>query len=306
MRKLSIVDRYRSTQVLDPVAPDMQTSPVESSLSAPRPAPAMPQRVSRRLRPHQFLSLILLSGTFLIIGGLGFQSYQSIRSIILDGLKEKAQLQIEKANSELDEWLVARLSELQAIANTPQVRSMDWSILESYLQLEKDRLPDYFLFSLVFPDGSFHTTLLGPQKGESNKSDREHFQRTMAGEAYVSDPLISRSAGVANTVIAVPIWSFPPLNRNVFSADQVEARSQNLAFLNYPATDPLTEPEVIGELGGLVQVDRVAEVIETIVAGEGSYAFVIDAEGIPITHPDPALLEEYAAKKSLRELLIWP
>ncbi len=281
--------------------------------SSPEPIPsdALPKtEKATRLRHHlgkqlgrskRLISFAVVGGALLVIGGFAFQSYRSLRSIILEGLQEKAQLQVEKANSEIDEWLAARLSEVQAIANTPQIRSLDWSIAEPYLQLENDRTPDYYMFILVFADGTYHTTLLGQEKANANLSDRDHFKRAMAGESHVNNPIISRSTGTVQVNVAVPIWSFPPFNRATMSEDRAATRARNLALFNYPSSDPFAKPEVIGEFSGLVPVDRVTEVVSEIVSGRGSYAFTIDAEGVPIAHPDPEILEEYAARKSLTE-----
>lgn len=259
------------------------------------------RQVTPRRRDNRVLPFIVIGGALAIIGGFTVKGYLSLRGLIVDGLQEEAQLQVEKANGEIDEWLSARLAEVQSIANTPQIRSMDWSVAEPYLQLEYDRTADYYMFIMVFPDGSYHTTLLGQEKASANLSDRDHFKRAMAGEAHVNDPIVSRSTGRVQVNVAVPVWAFPPFNRVTMTEDWSDTRMRNLALFNHYPSNPFDRPPVIGEFAGLVPVTRVTEVVSEIFGGEGSYAFAVDARGVPIAHPDPDIIEEYAAQKSLIE-----
>lgn len=167
------------------------------------------QNRDRQEQTHRSIRLVLISGTILAVGVTAYSSYQVVRRIILESLKSNAQLQVQKAGTEIDDWLATLLAQVETIANTTQVRSMNWAVAKPYLQLEQERLVDYYMFVLINPDGSYYTTLQGFAKGR-NLSDRRHFKRAMAGEIFVDNPVISRTTGKSQVNIAAPIWSVPP------------------------------------------------------------------------------------------------
>jgi len=89
------------------------------------------KRSSNRVKSYIGFGMAILG-----VGVLAVYSYGVVRNSIIDGLKWKAQLRVIEANKQIDEWLSGLKAEVQAIANTPQVRSMDWTIAEPYIQLE--------------------------------------------------------------------------------------------------------------------------------------------------------------------------
>jgi len=241
------------------------------------------------------LSLLLIAGSILGVGVTALTSYWFVRGLILDSLKEKALLRVQKSGEEIDTWLSGRLSEVRAMASTYDVRSMNWDIAGPYLQLEQDRLPDYWMFILVNADGNYYTTRVpGFAKDKSGKplnlKDREYFQTAMQGETQVSDMVISKTTGKRQINISVPIWSFPPANYETLPDDRLKLRQESLAFYNFP-TDPTAKPQVIGNLAGNIPVSHVTQVVSKTELGKGSYAFALDAKGVPIAHPEPRYLD---------------
>ncbi|GAB4216596.1 MAG: hypothetical protein OHK0012_19200 [Synechococcales cyanobacterium] len=233
------------------------------------------------------------------VAGLGvgaYYTYGVVRTAIVDGNKEQAQLGVTEANKQIDEWLSGLKAEVQAIASAPPVRSMDWAIAEPYVQLEQDRLSDYYMFILVYPDGTYYTTRGGQTKirGANGQfidlRDREHFKQAFAGNVYVSNPIVSRSTGTIQTNVAVPIWSVPPYNRGDLPQERAIIRQQSLEALGYPS-NPRATPTVIGEFSGLVPSDRAAEIVSRTFQGEGSFAFIVDSSGILIAKPNLNLVE---------------
>ncbi|WP_293302722.1 MULTISPECIES: ATP-binding protein [unclassified Microcoleus] len=210
----------------------------------------------RRQRRH-LLTLLILGSTALTISTTACISYFVVRGLILDNLKAIALLKLEKGSEEIDKWLSSRKAEIETIAYSPTVRTLNWKLVEPILQGETYRLKEYFVLSLVQADGSVQNTL----GTTTNSKDRKHFQKAMNGNVNVSDPLIGRSTKLSTIIIASPIWALPP-----------------------------TPNKVIGVLAGSIKVDRVASVANSLHHGSDSYAFVLNSEGVPIIHPNNKLI----------------
>jgi len=209
----------------------------------------------RRQRRH-LLTLLILGSTALTISATACVSYFFVRGLILDNLKEIALLKLEKGSDEIDRWLSSRQAEIETIAYSPTIRTLNWQLAEPSLQGEIYRLKEYFILSLIQPDGEFQNTL----GDRTNVKDRQYFKTAMAGKVNVSDPLISRTTKVPSITIAAPILALPP-----------------------------TPNQVIGVLSGSIKLDRVTNVANSLSYGSESYAFALNSKGVPIVHPNSNL-----------------
>jgi two-component system, NtrC family, sensor kinase len=210
-------------------------------------------------QPQNRVVPLVIIGTTLAVSTTALISYQVGRRLILNNLKQHAFLHAQLGSKEIDDWLATRKAEVETLANTPTVRSMQWSAIEAYLQSELKRLTDFYHFSLIYPDGSYYTTRIG--RANANLKDRKHVQTALAGTAYVADPLISRSIGVVIVPIAAPIWSDSPGTR-----------------------------QPIGVMNGNIKLNRLAKVVRELKYGPGSYAFALNSEGKPIVHPNLSVI----------------
>ncbi|MFP4575190.1 MAG: response regulator [Coleofasciculus sp.] len=204
-------------------------------------------------RPRHFLVWVVVGLTTVAIGAVATVSYFGVRQLILENIKQNALNSVQAEASEIDRWLATRKAEVETIASTPILRSMDWSQIKPYLQREVQRSRDFTSFSLIRADGTFQSS----NEGEGNVQDRQHFQQAMAGQVYVSDPLISRATELPIIIIAAPIQAMPP-----------------------------QPPRPIGTTVGAIEMERVAEVVEKISYGKDSYAFALNSKGVPIVYPD--------------------
>lgn len=235
-------------------------------------------------QPRSILSVLLITSSVLAVGLVAVVSYSFVRNLILNTLKSNALLKVEKAGQEIDTWVNSRISEVQTLASSYEVRSMKWSMAEPFLQLEQDRLRNYYMFILVNPDGSYYTTRAGFAKGK-NLRDRQYFQFAMQGKTQASDMIISKTTGKRQINISAPIWSFPPATYDQLPGDRVAKRRESLAFYNLPA-GVTEQPKVVGNLAGNIPVSQVTKVVSKTHLGENSYAFALDSQGVPIAHPD--------------------
>lgn len=204
---------------------------------------------------------------FLIIGGITLTvsitavfSYQIVRSIILNKLKTNALLTIKQESQNIDHWLATSKTKLKTIAHTSSIRSMNWPVINPYLQLELKRIKDFYGFALAEIDGSYYTTKFGT-RSNSNIKDRPHFQKAMAGETYVSDPSVSRNVDMTLVTIATPI--FP---------------------------EGLLNGKPVGVLISAISINKFIQIISILKYTESSYAFALNSKGVPIVHPDPNLM----------------
>ncbi|MEG4505920.1 cache domain-containing protein [Microcoleus sp. F6_B4] len=206
-----------------------------------------------------------MGGTILAASITGCISYQSVRRLIITKSEQNALLEFRERANKIDRWLGTRKAEIEILANTTPVRSMNWLVAQPYLKSEVIRLKEFQHFALIAPDGSYFTTKVG--RALINVSDRQHFKKAMAGEVYVSDPTISRTLKRQSIVpISAPVWS----------------NSANSIYK--------TSEKPIGVMNGVISLDRIAQVVGKLEYGAGTYAFVLNSQGVPIVHPDARLM----------------
>ncbi|MEH1942708.1 MAG: ATP-binding protein [Nostoc sp.] len=213
--------------------------------------------------------LILLSIVVILsisISATAITSYKIVKGLLLDILKEQVLLKTHQGKDDIDNWLAIRKTEIKTLANTVVVRSLDWTVMEPYLQSELKRLQTFLLMALATSDSA----LINTHGDHLNVKDREFFQRSMTGETIATDPIIGRTTKQLQIQISSPI----PAERG-------------------------TKPA--GVLMGGIPINRVFEVISNLHQGKGSYAFALNSQGIPIAHPNTELIgtPEKAAKSFL-------
>jgi two-component system NtrC family sensor kinase len=89
----------------------------------------------RRHRRH-LLTLLILGSIALISSSTACMSYFVVRGLILDNLKQIALLKLEKGTDEIDNWLSSRKAEIETIAYSSTIRTLDWTSIEPILQEE--------------------------------------------------------------------------------------------------------------------------------------------------------------------------
>jgi|GEM_PF-1305609 len=228
-------------------------------------------------QPRRLIPYLLIGSSIFAVGAISITSYQFLRNLILESLKSNAQLQVQIAVAKVDDWLSTWKAEVETIANTPEVRSMKWAIAKPYLQLEQKRLAD-FSFAMANLDGSFYAVT--PVKNQKNLSDRRYFQRAIAGEVFVDNPLISRTTGELGVNVTAPIFSIPAVYRSQLSAESAAIQTCNGEELKL-TNDLQAKPKPVGVLVGSIFIDRISAVLDSI-DKNGSYAFALDSQGKPI------------------------
>ncbi|WP_348228015.1 sensor histidine kinase [Trichocoleus desertorum] len=208
-------------------------------------------------KPQRYLMNLVIGGTTLIVSLGAYYSYQLVRHVMLESLQQNAFLEVEQGVDEIDRWLATLKVHIETLANTTVVKSMDWAIAEPYLKTEVLRFNDVYAIAIAKADGQ--RQVIGGKP--ANVKDREYFQKAMAGQTNVSDPLISRAAKIPTISVATPIRR---------------------------GLDTTSPP--IGEIHNLVRLDRIAYVVDSLNYGDDSYAFALDSKGQVIAHPNSELM----------------
>ena len=213
---------------------------------------------------RNLITRLALAGTVILVGLGAYASYRVVRNLFLDNLKTNALQQVQESGNTLEQWLIARKREVNTLANTPTLRTMDWEKVGPFLKPEVERLSDFYLFGMIYPDGYYYNTKVDKADGK-NLSDRAHFKAAMKGETYVSDPVISRTTDIPVVAVTAPVWQ--------------------------KANDALRQAEPIGIVAGIIDIERLVKVVKKLEAKEAnSYAFALNSDGIPIVHPDGDLM----------------
>ncbi|WP_208597712.1 bifunctional diguanylate cyclase/phosphodiesterase [Desulfogranum mediterraneum] len=168
-------------------------------------------------------------------------------------IDENATQMVDLYSKTIGDWVQERKQEMRTHANVPAVISMNWEETEPYLRQEIAKRDSYYLiFFVADRDGNYNTTLL---RNAGNISDRDYFPRVMAGETIVSEPVFSRSTGKQIIVIAAPIRD-----------------RQN---------------QVVGLMGASLDLIMLYDWIKAFkVSHPNSYSYIIDRDGLVLTHPD--------------------
>lgn len=210
---------------------------------------------SLKWRSRNFVLLSIVVILSISISATAIASYKIVKGLLLDSLKQQALLKTYQGQNDIDNWLAIRKTEIKTLANSPVVRSLNWPVMEPYLQSEVKRMQTFLLMALIAPDGA----LINTQEGRTSVKDREFFQRSMASETVAADPIIGRTSIKLQIQISSPILAE-------------------------------TGKKPAGVLMGGIEINRVVQVISDLHQGKGSYAFALNSQGIPIAHPDIQLI----------------
>ncbi|WP_235006896.1 hypothetical protein [Calothrix rhizosoleniae] len=70
---------------------------------------------------RNFVMQLILGGTTLVVSVSAYYSYQVVRNLMLDNLKQNAFLQVQQKVDEIDSWLAILKARMEMLANTPTV-----------------------------------------------------------------------------------------------------------------------------------------------------------------------------------------
>ena len=184
-------------------------------------------------------------------------NYTKTESVIVRGVEQNLLDTTRVAANEVSFWLQLRKAEMEAIANSPTLRSGDRQAINAYLAAENKRLPVYSVFWVSDPQGSWYS----PAGTAGSISERAYYKELVAkGQSVVSDPLIGKADGKMAVVIAVPIKN---------------------------------NGQLVGILGGNVKMDELIGVVAAIKIGQTGFATCYQSDGFVIADKNADKILKY-------------
>lgn len=190
-----------------------------------------------------------------VCAGLGIISYvtasNAIKSQVNDTLpqvaRQGANVVIERING--------LIGTLEVMANSERIKDTNNSWEDKKLLLQEEAKRNEHLFMMIAGlDGSAKTTI----GKDINIKDREYFQKAIAGNKGISDPLVSKVDGSTSMVFAVPIKE---------------------------------NGVIVGVLAAVRDGSNLSKITNNITFGETGKAFMINKAGTTIAHSNLDLVK---------------
>jgi len=199
------------------------------------------------------ISIYIAILVLIICGVLGFSAYRDGAEAVKSEVREALQLMAEEGSRYLESRFELQLAVLETVAQRPEIRSMNWQEQLPAIRAEEARLSQFLALAAVDKNGVAHYT----DGSTTNLADRAYIIEALAGNAVVSDLIVSRVNNSLVLMYAVPIKE----NGQVVGA--LIARGDGM-MLN----------EIIAPLG----------------FGDNGWAYIINEEGTIYAYPDPEVV----------------
>ncbi len=209
------------------------------------------------------LTVVILLIFVVAMGILGGLNYWKARVIVSEEIMQNVNNMVADSTVGIGEWIQASKLEIAGIAISPTLRGIKTEEIVPFLAYLKREHGRYETYGYAFPDGTFidDAGITGSLK------DRAYIQQALKGEMVVSDPVTSRATGKIVVVVAAPV------------------KENN---------------RVTGVLFATVNMDKLAEKILAIKAGKTGYAYVLQADGLSIIHPNKDIMMKVNAVKDTK------
>lgn len=147
--------------------------------------------------------IIIISVMVLVLmAGSSVTTYNFISDVIQDSTADSALNSAEQNSQIIYEWLSGTKDQLEDLANSDRIKSMDWSEQKSFISQISN--PDIESILIVDQTGKGNTM----DDGRIDVSDREYFQEVISTQkTAISIPMTSRISGDKVIVLAVPIFN---------------------------------------------------------------------------------------------------
>lgn len=182
-------------------------------------------------------------------------SYQKSSSVMKASIKENLTNTVKDNAALFSKELLQRRIEMETLGRREGITSMDWSVQEDILVSEAKRL-GYERIQVSSPDGTTRVT----GKEPFNLSEKDNFKIALSGTTNITTPLFSESDNKLIIIITTPI-----IDHN---------------------------GSILGVLGGVITAEQLNNIVQNIEVGVGSYAYIIDGNGVRIADKDISVVEE--------------
>jgi methyl-accepting chemotaxis protein len=146
--------------------------------------------------------VVLLTVSVIAVGSVNLSAF----FVTLGIVRERINTEIEQISiierDRLQTWLDSQASQVEVIAQNSAVIAMDAPSATQSLAGYKSIWTDFENFFLIDPTGQAIASTSGSL---NNYAEREYFQKAIQGEAFISQPLVSKTTGNIVVVFAVPV-----------------------------------------------------------------------------------------------------
>lgn len=195
------------------------------------------------------LTVIILAIFVVAMAALGGLNYWKARSIVVEDITINMKKTAVDSAEEIGNWLDGCKVEMAGIAMAPVLRGGKTEEIAPYLAYLKREHGRYENYGFVFPDSNF----LDDVGSRGSLKERDYIQKALQGTAAVSNPVISRGTGKMVTVVAAPVK---------------------------------VGGQVVGAVFGAINMDTVTQKALAVKVGKTGYAYVLQADGMAIIHPN--------------------
>jgi len=187
--------------------------------------------------------------------GLGIISYITAANAITAQVDQTLPQLAGEGAKVVSERMNALLGTLEAVANNSRIKDPNnsWEDKRNFLQEETKR-SGHVSMILIGMDGLSTSIITGK---ESNLKDRDYFQKAIAGNRAISEPIISKDDGSLIIVYAVPV-------------------KQNGV--------------IVGVLAAVRDGANLSKITNDITFGKSGRAFMLDKKGTKIAHSNTELV----------------
>ncbi|MBB6217758.1 methyl-accepting chemotaxis protein [Anaerosolibacter carboniphilus] len=207
----------------------------------------------------KFISLLVVL-ILISVSAIGYISARTQVTLIKENLTYTTTELVKGLSDQIDSFLQANVALLEGISNLDDIRLYNAEDQKHVLETLNKR---YHNFAVLYV-----TDITGLQVARSdgktqfdNLSDRDYFTGVISQKkTIISDVLISKTTGKPAVVIASPIFN--------------------------------PSGELIGILGGTLDLSAIEEMRKPITIGKTGYAFVTDSKGQILAHKDQPLVDE--------------
>ncbi len=208
----------------------------------------------KKLKTRILIPVLLLA--VLGLGIVGAGGYFIASDALLEYIEETARMKVDKIVAVTEEKIDAWSTEIELLATTDEAVRIDIESLSHYIDANIGIFGDYEMIFLASKYGEYH----GNNGLHGFCGDMEYFEKAMAGDIVVSEPLMSRVSGVPVIVIAAPIMN--------------------------------ERGEVTGVAAGEMSLASITNIINEEKLGESGYAIMLDQKGRYMAHPDENIVYE--------------
>lgn len=190
---------------------------------------------------------------------LGVFTALSQRNLIRSHLESSTTEYTELISEKINTFLQTESDILTAIASLPEMSSGTNEEITNILALINKQYSDFALIYIADINGLQYVR---SDAGEmADLSDRAYIQSVISDKkTIISDVLISKTTGKPAVVIATPVYN--------------------------------ADGDFVAILGGTLDLSAIETIRSSLTVGDSGYAFITDANGIVLSHPNTTLVDE--------------